>query len=84
MPAGNGEDLSFDFDINDFVKKFKLDAFIVNNALKILEQEELISYSDQFFSPSTIVFTIEKKEMELFEKTYPQYDRYYKRTSPFL
>ena len=41
--------------------------------MKILEQEELISYSEQFFSPSTVVFTTEKTEMELFEKTYPQY-----------
>ena len=73
LPSGNGEGLSFDFDINDFVKKFKLDAFVVNNVLKILEQEELISYSEQFFSPSTVVFTTDKTEMELFEKTYPQY-----------
>jgi ATP-dependent DNA helicase RecQ len=74
LPSGSGENLSFDFDINDFVKKFSLDAFTVNNVLKILEQEELISYSDQFFLPSTLVFTCEKAEMELFEKTYPQYD----------
>ncbi len=74
LPSGNGEDLSFDFDINDFVKKFKLGAFIVNNVLKILEQEELINYNEQFFSPSTIVFTTEKTEIELFEKNYPKYD----------
>ena len=74
LPSGSGEDLSFDFDINDFVKKFKVDAFTVNSVLKILEQEELISYSDQFFSPSVVVFTTEKAEMELFEKNYPQYD----------
>jgi len=74
LPSGSGEDLSFDFDINDFVKKFNLDFFTVNNVLKILEQEELISYSEQFFLPSTIVFTTDKTELELFEKTYPQYD----------
>src|SRR5450755_534882 len=74
LPSGAGEGLSFDFDINDFVKKFKLDAFAVNNVLKIFEQEELINYSEQFFSPSTVVFTTERKEMELFEKTYPQYN----------
>ncbi len=73
LPSGSGEGLSFDFDINDFVTKFKLDAIIVNNVLKILEQEELISYNDQFFSPSTVVFTTDKAEMELFENSYPQY-----------
>jgi ATP-dependent DNA helicase RecQ len=74
LPSGSGEDMSFDFDINDFVKKFNLDSFTANNVLKILEQEELISYSDPFFLPSTIVFTTDKAEMELFEETYPQYD----------
>jgi ATP-dependent DNA helicase RecQ len=74
LPSDSGEGLSFDFEINDFVKKFKLDAFVVNNVLKLLEQEEFISYSEQFFSPSTVVFTTEKTEMELFEKAYPQYD----------
>ncbi len=74
LPSGSGENLSFDFNISDFIKKFKLDASTVNNVLKILEQEELISYSDQFFLPSTVVFTSNKSELELFEKTYPQYD----------
>ena len=74
LPAGTGEDLSFDFEISDFVKKFKLDTLTTNNVLKILEQEELISYSDQFFTPSIVVFTCDKTEMDLFEKTYPQYD----------
>jgi len=73
LPSGDGEGLSFDFDINDFAKKFNLDALRVNSVLKILEQEELIMYSEQFFSPSTVVFTAEKTVLELFEKTYPQY-----------
>ncbi|MEO7121485.1 MAG: ATP-dependent DNA helicase RecQ, partial [Ginsengibacter sp.] len=55
LPSGSGEDISYDFDINDFTKKFKLDIFTTNNVLKILGQEALISYSEQFFSPSTVV-----------------------------
>ncbi|HEY5406703.1 MAG TPA: ATP-dependent DNA helicase RecQ [Ginsengibacter sp.] len=74
LPTGSGEDLSFDFDISDFVKKFKLDAPTVNNILKILEQEELIGYSDQFFVPAMVAFTCDKAEMDLFEKTYPKHD----------
>ncbi|MDQ2721091.1 MAG: RecQ family ATP-dependent DNA helicase [Bacteroidota bacterium] len=74
LASGCGEGVSYDFDINNFVKKFNLEAFVVNSALKILEQEELISYSEQFFSPSTIEFTVSKSDLELFEKNYPQYD----------
>ncbi len=72
LPSGSGEGTSFDFDMNDFVKNFKLDAFIVNNVLKILEQEELINYNDQFFSPATLVFCALKSEIEEFEKNFPQ------------
>ncbi|MDQ6761634.1 MAG: ATP-dependent DNA helicase, partial [Bacteroidota bacterium] len=74
LPSGSGEGLSFDFDINDFVKKFKLDVSIVNNVLKILEQEELLSYSDQFFAPSTVAFRVERPALEEFEKTHPHLD----------
>lgn len=74
LASGTGEGVSYDFDINSFVKKFKLDAFLVNNVLKILEQEELINYSEQFFSPSTLVFTTSKNELQEIEKSYPQYD----------
>ncbi|HET7117398.1 MAG TPA: ATP-dependent DNA helicase RecQ [Hanamia sp.] len=74
LPSGSGEGLSYDFDINSFIKNFKLDAFSVNSVLKILEQEELINYSEQFFSPSTIVFTTSKNTLNSFEKSHPQYD----------
>ena len=74
LPSGSGEGISYDFDLNSFVKKFKLEAFLVNNVLKILEQEELINYSEQFFSSSTVVFTVSKSELQEFEKSYPQYD----------
>jgi ATP-dependent DNA helicase RecQ len=74
LPSGSGEGISYDFDINSFVKKFKLEAFVVNNVLKILQQEDLINYSEQFFSPSTVVFTVEKSELIAFEKSYPEFD----------
>jgi ATP-dependent DNA helicase RecQ len=73
IPAGSGETISYDFDINVFAKNFKLDAYSVNSVLKILEQEELINYSEQFFSPATVEFTIDKQALNLFEKSQPQY-----------
>jgi ATP-dependent DNA helicase RecQ len=74
LASDSGEGLSFDFDINVFVKNFKLEVFVVNSVLKILEQEELISYSEQFFSPSTVVFTTNRNELELIEKENPEMD----------
>ena len=73
LPSNSGEGFSYDFDLNTFSKNFKLDAYTVNSVLKILEQEELITYSEQFFMPSTIEFSIDKQHLDDFEKSYPQY-----------
>jgi len=74
LPSGSGEGIYFDFDLNDFVKKFSLNIYTVNYSLKILEQEEFISYSEQIFIPSTVVFTINKDHLNEFEKSYPELD----------
>lgn len=73
LPANSGEGCSYDFDLNTFAKNFKLDAYTVNSVLKILEQEELITYNEQFFMPSTLEFSIDKEHLNDFEKSHPQY-----------
>ncbi len=73
LPSNSGEGFSYDFDLNTFSKNFKLDAYTVNSVLKILEQEELITYSEQFFMPSTVEFLIDKQHLDDFEKSYPKY-----------
>ncbi|HEY8690463.1 MAG TPA: ATP-dependent DNA helicase RecQ [Chitinophagaceae bacterium] len=74
LPSGSGEGIYFDFDINDFVKKFNLNIYTVNYSLKILEQEEFIYYNEQIFLPSTIVFTTDKNDLTVFERSYPDYE----------
>lgn len=75
LASGCGEGMTFDFDMSVFVKNFKLDAFVVNSVLKILEQEEWLNFNDQFFAPSTLVFTTNREELEEVEKNYPQMDK---------
>lgn len=73
IPAGKGEQLFYDFDITDFSKKFNFDPLVTINALKILEQENLLSFSEQFFNPSTIQFITSKRDLEIFEQDFPSY-----------
>ena len=72
IPSGSGEEIYYDFDINDFVKKFKLNVYTVNYSLKILEEEEIISYNEQIFLPSSIIFTTNKDALNEFEKNHPE------------
>jgi ATP-dependent DNA helicase RecQ len=69
IASGNGEGNYFDFDMADLIKKFKLDAQLVIYSLKALEQEELLSFNEQVFLPSKIMFTVNKEMLYDFENT---------------
>lgn len=75
LPAGKGFGLSFNFEITDFVEKFKLNALTASSVIKILEQEGFFTLSDNFFSPSTVEFLASKQTLEEFEKHYPIYTK---------
>ena len=68
IPSGTGESQYYDFDIIDFVKKFKLNSQTVFYSLKILEQDEWLSFNEQVFRPSTVRFTTNKEYLYQFEK----------------
>jgi ATP-dependent DNA helicase RecQ len=71
VPAGDGEGRYFDFDISDFLKKFKLNSYTVLYALKALEQEGWLLFNEQVFLPSRVNFTTNKNHLYEFEKSYP-------------
>ena len=70
IPSGTGEG-QYDFDIIDFIKKFKLNSQTVFYSLKILEQDEWLSFSEQVFLPATVRFTTNKEYLYQFEKDHP-------------
>jgi len=71
IPAGSGEGLSYDFDISVFSTAFKLNILTATYAIKALEQEDIISFNEVFFKPSTVVFTTNREELTDFEKQQP-------------
>jgi ATP-dependent DNA helicase RecQ len=72
VPAGSGEGNYFDFDINDFVKKFQLNSYTAIYALKALEQDEWLVMNEQVFLPSKVQFTTTKGILYDFEKAHPE------------
>jgi len=70
IPAGTGEGNYFDFDINDFVKKFKLNTHTAVYALKALEQDNWLALNEQVFLPSKIKFTTSKEALYDFERSH--------------
>jgi ATP-dependent DNA helicase RecQ len=72
IPAGTGEGNYYDFDINDFVKKFKLNIHTAIYALKALEQDNWLSLNEQVFLPSKIKFTTTKETLYDFERSHAE------------
>ena len=72
IPAGGSEGEYFDFDLLDFIKKFKLNSQTVVYALKCLEQEGWLSFNEQAFVPSSVRFVCDKEYLYLFEKEHSE------------
>jgi len=78
IAGGTGEGLSFNFDLLDFVKRFKLDAKLAAHALQSLSQQELFVFSEQVFIPSIIQFTCTKETLYDFTQSHPELDLFIK------
>ncbi len=74
IPSGIGEGQSFDFDLATFSSSFKIDILTATYCIKIVEQENILSYPETFFKPSTIVFATDKNSLQDFEKTNPAFE----------
>jgi ATP-dependent DNA helicase RecQ len=74
LAQGSAEGESFDFDIHQFSSRFGLAPQEVFNALRTLEGEGLIQFSDSFYSPSQLHVPIEAVKLYEFQVANPMYD----------
>jgi ATP-dependent DNA helicase RecQ len=74
IPTGAMIEDSFDFDIQSFCKRFKLQAHITYSSLKILEQCGLISLSDAFYEASKLHLTAGQRELDAFQSQSEEWD----------
>lgn len=71
VAAGTGAETYYPFDLGDFTKKFSLSPKLVMPCLKILEQEEILSFNEQVFLSPKIQFTVNKNALYESERQYP-------------
>ena len=74
IPSGGNEAVYYDFDIGDFIKKFKLNIQTVVYSLKALEQEGWLGFNEQVFLPSIVQFNTNKNELYEFENSNPTFE----------
>lgn len=67
IPVGGGMKGVFDFNIADFISKFKFNVIIAYNSLKFLEREGYIELTDELNNPSKILFLYKRDELYKFQ-----------------
>ncbi|MBD1366367.1 RecQ family ATP-dependent DNA helicase [Mucilaginibacter sp. ZT4R22] len=73
-----GEGANFDLDLGDFCSRYKLDSIKTINALKFLEQNEYIAFSESVFLPSRFRFEVLNEELYNFQIQNPGWDPFVK------
>ncbi|GAB3413961.1 RecQ family ATP-dependent DNA helicase [Niabella aquatica] len=74
LPEGEAPGESYDFNLKDFIKKFRVDVQTTIYGLKALEQDGWLSFNEQVFAPATVRFTIYKDDLYEYEKRHQDYE----------
>ncbi len=74
IPSGEGQGQYFDFDISDFLKKFKHSSSLVIHSIKALEQDGWLTFNEQVFLPASVQVIARKDALFEFEKSHPELD----------
>ncbi len=78
VPLGSGKGRQFDFDLQDFSTKYRMNSVSVFSALRIIEKEGLILLGSELESPSRLMFNIDHNELYTFQVENPGYDGFIK------
>lgn len=74
VPTGGGVNTFYDFDLETFITRFKLNINEVLYSLQALRQEQLISYLENIFLPSTVQFISGRAYIEEVEEAFPVHE----------
>ncbi len=70
VPKGT-EGVYYDFDLNEFIKRFSLNITTALSVLRILEQEGVWQLSESVYLPSRVEFVTGRERMEEYETANP-------------
>jgi ATP-dependent DNA helicase RecQ len=78
IPVGGGKNGIFDFNMTDFISKFKFNAVIAYNSLKFLEREGYIELTDELNNPSRVLFLYKRDDLYKFQVENSTFDGFIK------
>ena len=75
IAIGSGNEETFPFDINDFITRYGFDAMTTFNAVKILELNQTIAFSENALYQTRMRFIVSNKQVYNFQVKHEKYDR---------
>ena len=78
LAVGSGMEQSFDFDLTRFCEVFNLEPMKAYHALKRLEEQGLIQLNEGFYSPSRLMFMVNKTDLYKYEIAHAKLEPYIK------
>ena len=84
VPQGAGKDNVFDFNMADFVSKYRLPVIETFNSLSFLQREGYIEFTEEINNPSRVHFVVGRDDLYKFQVANESFDGFIKLLSEII
>ncbi|HOO99517.1 MAG TPA: ATP-dependent DNA helicase RecQ [Bacteroidales bacterium] len=78
VPLGSGKDIVFDFNMADFVSKYRLPVIETYNSLNFLQREGYVEFTEEINNPSRVHFIVGRDDLYKFQVANEAFDSFIK------
>jgi ATP-dependent DNA helicase RecQ len=78
VPLGSGKDNVFDFNMSDFVSKYRLPVIETYNSLMFLQREGYLEFTEEINNPSRVHFIVSRDDLYKFQVANESFDGFIK------
>lgn len=78
IPVGSGKGLSYDINLNEFARAYRLSVYSSFSSLKILEMEGYLELTEEINNPSRIKFLLNRDDLYKFQVSNVLFDAFIK------
>ena len=78
VPEGSGKDKVFDFNLFDFISKYRLPATETYNSLQFLQREGYLEFTEEINNPSRVHFIVSRDDLYKFQVANESFDSFIK------
>lgn len=78
VPLGSGKGQQYDFEMGEFLSRYRLNALVAHSAISILSREGYITVTDAIHNPSRVMFRTGRDELYNFQVKHADLDGFIK------